>query len=127
MGGVRSGDLIQRIGRYEIKDIDGYRKAMKAITKDQPDRVVFVILRDQRTHFQYVEPDWKPTSADETAKDKRQAQSDQGKGVGTCADFFEAALVMMTVLAVVAAGAAKARAQRRRTIRRCCRTRVRPS
>jgi serine protease Do len=70
LGGVRSGDLIQRIGRYDIKDIGSYRKAIKAITKDQPDRVVFVILRDQRTHFQYVEPDWKPTSADETSKDK---------------------------------------------------------
>jgi hypothetical protein len=32
--------------------------------------VVFVILRDQRTHFQYVEPDWKPTSAEDAAKDK---------------------------------------------------------
>ena len=55
---------------------------MKAITKAQPDRVVFVILRDQRTHFQYVEPDWKPMSAERQAKDKKQAQSDQGKGVG---------------------------------------------
>jgi serine protease Do len=70
LGGVRGGDLIQRIGSYDIKDIDSYRKAIKAVTKAQPDRVVFVILRDQRTHFQYVEPDWKPTSADETAKDK---------------------------------------------------------
>jgi serine protease Do len=71
LGGVRSGDLIQRIGSYDIKDIDSYRKAIKAITKAQPDRVVFVILRDQRTHFQYVEPDWKPTSADDAAKDKK--------------------------------------------------------
>ena len=70
LGGVRSGDLIQRIGSYDIKDIDSYRKAIKAVTKAQPDRVVFVILRDQRTHFQFVEPDWKPTSADDAAKDK---------------------------------------------------------
>jgi serine protease Do len=73
LGGIRSGDLIQRIGNYEIKDIAGYRKAMKAITKAQSDRVVFVILRDQRTHFQYVEPDWKPMSTEESAKQTAKA------------------------------------------------------
>ncbi len=73
LGGVHSGDLVQRIGSHEIKDIEGYRKAMKQITKAQPDRIVFVVLRDQRTHFQYVEPDWKPTSGDEGAKDKDKA------------------------------------------------------
>ena len=73
LGGIRGSDLIQRIANYDIKDIDGYRKAMKAITKAQPDRVVFVILRDQRTHFQYVEPDWKPLSSEETAKEKSKA------------------------------------------------------
>jgi S1-C subfamily serine protease len=70
LGGIRSGDLIQRIGSHEVKDIEGFRKAMKAITKAQHERVVFVVLRDQRTSFQYVEPDWKPTSADETSKGK---------------------------------------------------------
>lgn len=70
LAGISHGDLIQRIGRYDIKDIHSYRKAIKAIAKDQPDRVVFVVLRDQRTHFQYVEPDWKPTSGNESSKDE---------------------------------------------------------
>jgi serine protease Do len=70
LGGIRPGDLIQRIGNHDIADIEGYRKAMKAITKAQPDRAVFVILRDQRTHFQYVEPDWKPVSTQEAPRDK---------------------------------------------------------
>ncbi len=65
LGGIRSGDLIQRIDGYDIKDIDSYRKAMKAVAKAQPDRVVFVVLRGQRTHFQYTEPDWNPISSDD--------------------------------------------------------------
>ncbi len=73
LGGIRHGDLIQKIGNYDIVDIDGYRKAMKAITKTQPDRAVFVVLRDQRTHFQYVEPDWKPVSSQEVPRDKGMA------------------------------------------------------
>jgi len=70
LGGIRPGDLIQRIANYDITDIEGYRKAMKAITKAQPDRAVFVVLRDQRTHFQFIEPDWKPVSTQDTPKDK---------------------------------------------------------
>ncbi len=65
LGGIHVGDLIQRIGSYEIKDVQGFRKAMKKITKTQPERVVFVVLRDQRTNFQYVEPDWKPVTGSE--------------------------------------------------------------
>ena len=31
---------------------------MKAVTQKESERVVFVVLRGVRTHFQYVEPDW---------------------------------------------------------------------
>ena len=60
MGGVRSEDLIQRIDDVTITDLDTYRKVMEKITKDQSKRVIFVVLRGVRTHFQYLEPDWKP-------------------------------------------------------------------
>ena len=64
LGGIRSGDLIQRIGEKRIRGIKSYRRAMETIVEEQPERVVFVVLRGVRTHFQYVEPDWKPTTGD---------------------------------------------------------------
>jgi serine protease Do len=66
LGGLRRGDLIQQIADHEIRGIKSYRRAMEAVTEEQPERVVFVVLRGVRTHFQFVEPDWKPsTGADE--------------------------------------------------------------
>lgn len=62
LGGVQEGDLLQKIDGQEILDLDGYRKAMEAIAKAQPKRVVMVVLRGVRTRFLYLEPDWKPVS-----------------------------------------------------------------
>jgi S1-C subfamily serine protease len=62
LGGVRSGDLIQRIDRHEIRGLNSYRAAIEAVTKAQPERVVFVVLRGVRTHFQFIEPEWKPVA-----------------------------------------------------------------
>jgi serine protease Do len=76
LGGIRSGDLIQRIGDDEIKGLRGYRKAIEAVTKAQPERVVFVVLRGVRTHFQYIEPDWKPVSSE---KNETDTKSESGK------------------------------------------------
>ena len=71
LGGVRGGDLIQRIGDYEITDLKTYRDAMAKIAKEQPARLVFVVLRGVSTHFQYVEPEWKVTTAGDADKDKK--------------------------------------------------------
>jgi len=60
IGGVREGDLIQRIDDREIPGLNEYRAAIQEVTKSQPERVVFVVLRGVRTHFQYIEPDWSP-------------------------------------------------------------------
>ena len=60
LGGLRHGDLIQRIDEFEIRGLKSYRAAMKAITEKESERVVFVVLRGVRTRFQYVEPDWGP-------------------------------------------------------------------
>ena len=62
LGGLQAGDLIQKINEYDVRDLDGYRKAMEAVTKAQPKRVVMVVLRGVRTRFLYLEPDWKPVS-----------------------------------------------------------------
>lgn len=70
--GIRSGDLIQRISvpsdatgaekwSETIVDLDGYRKVMERLAKEQPSRVTMGILRDNRAMFRYLEPEWKPT------------------------------------------------------------------
>ncbi len=58
--GIRPGDLIQRIGSSTITDIESYRKVMQKLAQEQPERVVFVVLRDNRTFFNFAEPKWKP-------------------------------------------------------------------
>jgi serine protease Do len=62
LGGIRPGDLIQQIAGQPVRSLAGYRKIVKDITQAQPERVVFVVLRGVRTHFQYVEPDWNPVA-----------------------------------------------------------------
>ncbi|MCB9854938.1 MAG: PDZ domain-containing protein [Phycisphaerales bacterium] len=59
-GGLQPGDLIQEINGMTIKSRTSYKRAMKKIAKQQPERVVFKVLRGAQTRFQYVEPEWKP-------------------------------------------------------------------
>ncbi len=70
LGGVRPGDLIQRIGDEAITDVASFKRTMKKIEKDQPDRIVFVVFRGFRTYFRFVEPDWKPGASDVPAEDE---------------------------------------------------------
>lgn len=65
LAGVAGGDLIQRIGDYEVTDLASYKLAMKAIKDAQPERVVVVVYRGVRTFFRFIEPDWKPTTKNE--------------------------------------------------------------
>lgn len=58
IGNVHPGDLIQRIDDRDIGGLNDYREVMKQIGEKKPERVVFVVLRGARTHFQYLEPDW---------------------------------------------------------------------
>jgi serine protease Do len=60
LGGIRDGDLIQKIDEYRIRSRKSFRRAMERISKEQPQRVVFKVLRGIQTRFQYVEPEWKP-------------------------------------------------------------------
>ncbi|MFQ5590585.1 MAG: PDZ domain-containing protein [Phycisphaerae bacterium] len=62
LGGLQARDLIQRIDGHEIADLSDYRAAIEEVTGRKPGRVVFVVLRGARTHFQYVEPDWDPAA-----------------------------------------------------------------
>lgn len=69
LGGLASGDLIQKIGDHVITDLASYRAAMDDIAKAQPERISFVVLRGIRTQYKFVEPEWKPsTNAEEPPK-----------------------------------------------------------
>ena len=74
LGGIRPGDLIQRIGSHTVKGLKSYRKAMKKIAAEQPERVVFLVLRGVQTRFQYVEPDWKPMTDDAVDETNNETQ-----------------------------------------------------
>jgi serine protease Do len=69
LAGVYDGDLIQRIGDSDISDITTYRAAMDAISKAQPSRVTFLVLRGNRTFFLFAEPDWKPQTRESAAQE----------------------------------------------------------
>ncbi len=65
LAGVQGGDLIQKIAGTEISGVDDFRKVMDRLAKEQPERVVFVVLRYNRTAFLFAEPEWKPKTKDE--------------------------------------------------------------
>jgi serine protease Do len=86
-GGLRAGDLIQKINGQAINGPKKFKKVMAKIEKEQPERVVFVVLRGIETRFQFVEPEWKPevdtrerasedTSASETETDQPSKEQD---------------------------------------------------
>ena len=65
VAGISGGDLIMRIADRDVKDLDSYRKVMDDLAKEQPERVVFVVLRGTTTLFRYTEPEWKAKTAEE--------------------------------------------------------------
>ncbi|MCP4663577.1 MAG: PDZ domain-containing protein [bacterium] len=63
LGGIRPFDLVLRINDTSIRGLKSFRRALKQIKRDQPERVVVVVLRGVKTHFQYLEPDWVPAES----------------------------------------------------------------
>ncbi|MEM7584577.1 MAG: trypsin-like peptidase domain-containing protein [Acidobacteriota bacterium] len=62
LGGLRPNDLVLRINDEPIRGLKSFRRVLKEIKREQPSRVVIVVLRGVKTHFQYLEPEWTPTS-----------------------------------------------------------------
>ncbi|MCP3957631.1 MAG: PDZ domain-containing protein [bacterium] len=60
LGGLRPGDLVLRIHDIEVRGLKSFRQALKEVKREQPSRVVVVVLRSVKTRFQYLEPDWTP-------------------------------------------------------------------
>ncbi len=57
-GGVRPTDLIERLDRYPVRDLASYKQALAALAARRPKRVAAVVRRGERSHLQYLEPDW---------------------------------------------------------------------
>ena len=62
LGGIHPDDLVLRVQGREIEGLRDFRQAMESIEEEQPERVEVVVLRGVRTHFQYLEPDWTPST-----------------------------------------------------------------
>lgn len=60
LGGLRPSDLVLRVGDVPIRGLASFRRALREIKREQPERVMVVVLRGVKTHFQYLEPDWTP-------------------------------------------------------------------
>ncbi len=62
LGGLRASDLVLRMHGIQVRGLKSFRGALKEIKRERPDRVVVVVLRGVKTHFQYLEPDWTPAA-----------------------------------------------------------------
>jgi hypothetical protein len=58
LAGLRSGDLIQRIGDHDIKTVSDFKKAVKWVAKKKPATVPIFVLRGYRTSFVFIQPDY---------------------------------------------------------------------
>ncbi len=76
LGGLRSGDLIQRVDDTVIRGRKSFRRAMEKVTEAKAERVVFVVLRGIQTRFQFAEPEWKVAlDGDEDTPDPEDADT----------------------------------------------------
>lgn len=58
LAGLRQRDVIQKIGRREVRDLKGYRDALAGVSAERPKRIEVVVLRGARTHMLFLEPLW---------------------------------------------------------------------
>lgn len=65
LAGIMPGDLIQMIHKVPVTTIADFKAIMERLAKEMPAKVEFVVLRDNRTFFNFAEPDWKPMLKDE--------------------------------------------------------------
>ena len=58
VGGLRFGDVIQRIGTSVVTSVDEAREVLEQIDREQPSEVIFFVWRDNKTMFVNVKTDW---------------------------------------------------------------------
>ncbi|MCH9649817.1 MAG: PDZ domain-containing protein [Deltaproteobacteria bacterium] len=66
-GGLRPGDLLQRIDDLPIRGLKSFRQALESVDGKQPERVTVLVLRGNRVHFHFLEPDWHPIAVGQEA------------------------------------------------------------
>ena len=63
LGGLQQGDLVISMNDRPIADTASFEKELASITEERPGVVKVFVLRDHRTNFIFIEPDW-PESED---------------------------------------------------------------
>jgi serine protease Do len=63
--GITMDSLIHTIDGEAIKGTRDFERVMDRIESEQPDRVVFEILRGYDSSFKFVEPNWKPSQLED--------------------------------------------------------------
>jgi len=59
LGGLRSGDIIQRVNDLPVRTLAEFRAHIQTIRKGKPEEVVFFIRRGTETTFIRAQPQWK--------------------------------------------------------------------
>ena len=59
MAGLKTGDLVVRVGETSTPDVGAFEAAMKKAVAGRPAVVSLYLRRGPRTHFVFLEPDWK--------------------------------------------------------------------
>jgi serine protease Do len=62
MAGLASNDLVLAIGGREIRTLDDLERTLAAVAADRPTVVPLFVRRGSRTHFVFLEPDWRSSS-----------------------------------------------------------------
>jgi len=75
VAGITMGSLIRKINGEDIDSTRDFEKVMDAIDSQQPERVVFEVLRGYESSFKFVEPTWKPRQLEEEQEDSDQEDS----------------------------------------------------
>jgi serine protease Do len=58
IGGLRLGDVIQRIGNQPVASVDDVKSVMEELQQEKPREVIFFVWRDHKTLFVNVKTDW---------------------------------------------------------------------
>lgn len=58
LGGLEQGDLVISINDLPVADVADFERRLESIMAERPKIVKIFVLRDHRTNFVFIEPDW---------------------------------------------------------------------
>ena len=87
IGGLRIGDLILRIGKHAVTDVDSFGEAMEALKKERPATALVFVRRGIRTAFVFLEPGWEDLDdSEEQGAEKESAEAADDKATEKAED-----------------------------------------